>query len=174
MKNNIGDIKFKPIVVPTGEPSTTAIASGIATAIATIAASWDSWRLFQGHSEWYLWDQDLRIKHYDDLIAITAKWYKDGGVNNHNLLEKASDQANQYNGTVRYELLPIIYKETNNKFIGYLIAEYASAGALPKSLIPKDIYNEIYKSDNKTNISSSNLLLYALIGLGIIFLIKRK
>ena len=168
-----------PIV--TGEP----ISSSIATAAATLAASWNDW-FPQHHSNWYDWDSSLRNKNFDALMVITAKMYKDGGINNIDFRSTPSDQLPefQFSGKKRIELFPLIYQMSNNPFALQIIQEAVSNGILPSSALPQTSKNPLQSITNLFQPSGSNnnstsqssispIVLLAIAG-GVIFLITRK
>lgn len=174
-----------PVVLPDPTFITTAIASGIATVAATLAASWNDW-FPQHHSNWYDWDSSLRNKNFDALMVMTAKMYKDGGINNIDFRSTPSDQLPefQFSGKKRIELFPLIYQMSNNPFALQIIQEAVSNGILPSSALPQTSKNPLQSITNLFQPSGSNnnstsqssispIVLLAIAG-GVIFLITRK
>jgi hypothetical protein len=75
------------------------------------------------------------------------------------------------------QLLPIVYNNTNDPFILKLINEAIQKGKLPQSVSNSSVDNITSSATNVlTNVtkSTSSLLLYAGIGLGLFLLLKKK
>jgi len=182
-KHSLGTT-FIPIV--TGEP----ISSGIATAAATLAASWNDW-FPSAHSNWFYWDSYFRDKNWAALIAMTAKMYTDGGLNNIDFQSAPSDQLMEYKNLVkkRILLLPIIYGYTKDPFILQLMQEAVSKGILSASVLPvmnatSSVLNYTQQSTSilpstgivstATQTSKANWILYGGIALGLFLILKKK
>jgi hypothetical protein len=163
---------FIPIV--TGEP----ISSAAATILATTIASFKDWFPAK-HSNWWHWDTAFENKDWAKLIAMSAKFYSIDGLN---YVDWERNQLSdhiplQYKGYTRLQLLPIVYNNTNDPFILKLINEAIQKGKLPQSVSNSSVDNITSSATNVlTNVtkSTSSLLLYAGIGLGLFLLLKKK
>ena len=161
-----------PIV--TGEP----ISSVVASILATTAASWSDW-FPSNHSNWWHWDTAFENKDWAKVVAMSAKFYNLDGLNYIDWERNPiSDHIPaQYKGYTRLQLLPIVYNNTNDPFILKLINEAVQKGKLPAS-VSNSVVDSITNTATNvlTNVtkSTSSLLLYLGIGLGLFLILKKK
>jgi hypothetical protein len=163
---------FIPIV--TGEP----ISSAVATILATTAASFKDW-FPANHSNWWHWDTAFKNKDWEKVIAMSAKFYSLDGLNYIDWERNPiSDYIPaQYKGYTRLQLLPIVYNYTNDPFTLKLINEAVQKGKLPTSVsnsVTDNISNTASNILTNVTKSTSSLLLYLGIGLGLFLILKKK
>jgi hypothetical protein len=170
--NSIGDFVFIP--VNTGDPTSSAIATGVATAIATVMNSINKGK--PNPNDWKGWNQLDQKMGYPIGTNVTGWIIKDGqSIQNEalNILQYVREFGfGNVLGYNSYWNKTITEQDLVNKLNrgGYV----QEAQQLMQALKPANPISNLLSPSGNTPVSTSKLLLYGGIILGVILLLKNK